>query len=104
MTAPNARPAMVGPGGCLGSFAGTEGYQATAPSGLWDKGAAEQGTGSLCFPALPALPLLSRVPIGVPTATTMAGGCRRGSCATTGQEASQEAGAQRPEHFCHGGL
>lgn len=42
----------------------------SAPLGLWEKGAAEQGTGSLCFPALPALPLLSRVPLTVPMATT----------------------------------
>lgn len=42
----------------------------SAPSGLGEKGVAEQGTGRLCFPALPALLLLSRVPISVPMAST----------------------------------
>lgn len=53
-----------------GAFQARRVTKPSVPSGLWQKGVAEQGTGSLCFPALPDLALLSRVPSGVPTATT----------------------------------
>ena len=50
-----------------GAFQARRVTKPSAPSGPGEKGVAEQGTGSLCFPALP---LLSRIPISVPMATT----------------------------------
>lgn len=63
MTAPNTLPAHGWgwwvPGGAFQAWRVTN---PSAPLGWSEKGVAKQGTGSLCFPAPPALPLLSCIP------------------------------------------
>lgn len=63
MAAPNSSPATEGPAGFLGSSPGKQGYQPACPLCHLEKGEAEQGTRSLCSPALPSLSLLSSRPI-----------------------------------------
>ena len=69
-----------------------------APSGRSEKGVAEQGTPLSCTPfpssCSPRIPIRGRC---------LPGGCCGDSCATC-LEARWEAGAQRPVHFCQGGL
>ena len=70
----------------------------SAPSGRSEKGVAEQGTPLSCTPfpssCSPRIPIRGRC---------LPGGCCGDSCATC-LEARWEAGAQRPVHFCQGGL
>ena len=70
----------------------------SAPSGRSEKGVAEQGTPLSCTPfpssCSPRIPISGRC---------LPGGCCGDSCATC-WEARREAGAQRPVHFCQGGL
>jgi len=54
--APNTLPTLEWPAGVLRRSPGTGRYQPICLSGRLEKGLAEQGTWSLCSPALPALP------------------------------------------------